>query len=191
MRFEKQELIDLSLSAIVLALAFSRFSVEMFLPMLTVIVFAFIFHELAHKGLAQHYGCEASYKKWNFGLLMALFFALIGGMIFAAPGAVYISPYNRKRFAFSVNRIGKKEYGIISLGGPLTNIIIGFIFLGLSFYYGYFIFALISRISFFLALFNLLPIPPLDGFKIFRWDRRIWLITLITAIAGYIVYTML
>jgi Zn-dependent protease len=38
-----------------------------------------------------------------------------------------------------------------------------------------------TRINFFLAAFNLLPIPPLDGSKVMSWSVPIWLITFAVA----------
>jgi Zn-dependent protease len=32
------------------------------------------------------------------------------------------------------------------------------------------------RINLLLAIFNLLPVPPLDGSKVFAWDRKNWAI---------------
>jgi Zn-dependent protease len=39
-----------------------------------------------------------------------------------------------------------------------------------------------ARINIWLALFNLIPFGPLDGAKILKWNKGIWLITI--AIAG-------
>jgi Zn-dependent protease len=36
-------------------------------------------------------------------------------------------------------------------------------------------------LNFVLALFNLLPFPPLDGSKIFMWSRMAWISLIITA----------
>jgi Zn-dependent protease len=123
---------------------------------------------------------------WPLGILLALLSSFIG-IIFAAPGAVYISPYCReKNFAFRVVHLTKKEYGKISLAGPFTNIVTGFISLFLLILYPLEIFSIISSITFFLALFNLLPFFPLDGSKVFAWDRRIWLSVFVVALIGLI-----
>ena len=111
------------------------------------------------------------------------------GFIFAAPGAVVI---------FS-NGMEEKTNGIISIAGPIVNIILGLIFfliLGSLGSFGDFIYTemgaivylicvLGTRINFFLAAFNLLPIPPLDGSKVMSWSVPIWLVTF--AIAALLV----
>jgi Zn-dependent protease len=148
----------------------------------------FILHELAHKYAALHYGYWAEFKLWIPGLVFSLITSFFG-FIFAAPGAVYI--YG--------DYMSNKENGIISIVGPLTNIILALIFLGILLNAGA-IFgpytvgtSIIQSICFlgfstnsFLALFNLIPISMLDGRKVFNWNPLVWLI--ITAFAGILVY---
>ena len=145
----------------------------------------FIFHELGHKFVAMHYGYYAEYELWPTGLIIALVSSFFG-FIFAAPGAVVI--YS--------NGMEKKTNGIISIAGPIVNIILGLIFFLILVSLGDFAYTetgylvaltcvLGTRINFFLAAFNLLPIPPLDGSKVMSWSIPIWLITF--AIAALLV----
>jgi len=184
--FSKIEIRDLSISVIVLSLIFASYEISA-IPLTILIVLAvFISHELSHKFLAQRYGCFAEYRMWPLGLLLGALSALIpGGFVFAAPGAVMIFPYSKK-FAFKVVRLTRKEYGKISVAGPLMNVIIGVASLLILFFYSNSILLLISRISFFLALFNLIPIGPLDGMKILAWDRKIWISLFALSIIGFI-----
>lgn len=180
----KTEIRDIVVSVFVLALAFASYNILILPITLFIITAVFLTHELAHRTLARHYGCFAEYRMWPFGLMLALITPIFG-FIFAAPGAVYISPY-RKEFAFDVAKLTIREYGLIALSGPLINIVMGFGFLvaaamGLP----YFLF-LAAKISFFLAMFNLLPIAPLDGQKIFAWNRIVWLGAILTAAIGYL-----
>jgi Zn-dependent protease len=141
----------------------------------------FVFHELSHKFVAQRYGYWAEFRMWPFGLVLALLTSFLG-VIFAAPGATYISGMN----------ISKAQNGKISLAGPLTNIAIAVIFLpfllrGTGVYLDLGIIGV--RINVFLALFNMLPIGPLDGSKVFRWSLPIWAIVFISlGIAFYFLY---
>ncbi len=179
--FTKNEIRDLIISVFALALIFSSFNLELILVTLFVVIIVFLSHEMSHKFVAQHYGCDAVYKMWPLGLFLGIITSLIpGGFVIAAPGAVYISPY-KKKFAFRVARLTRKQYAIISLSGPLINIILAISLLLLNFFYPLALFSLTARVSFFLAFFNLLPIPPMDGSKIMTWNLKIWL--LVTAIA--------
>ena len=50
----------------------------------------FLLHELAHKWMAQKYGCWAEYRGNRNGLLLALLMGAVGFLI-AAPGAVMVA----------------------------------------------------------------------------------------------------
>ena len=192
-RFTGKEIRDLIISFIVIALGFTILysngdysHVTLIFPVVMIGVGAgFIFHELGHKFVAMHYGYYAEYELWPTGLLIALVSSFFG-FIFAAPGAVVI--YS--------NGMEKKTNGLISIAGPIVNIILGLIFFLILGSLGDFIYTetgaivylicvLGTRINFFLAAFNLLPIPPLDGSKVMSWSIPIWLITF--AIAALLV----
>ncbi len=195
MDFSKTEVRDIIIATLVLAFAFSRtielfpfsFNPSGFLPSLLIVGLGFILHELAHKFVAQKYGFFAEFRMWTMGLLLAVAGSFIG-FIFAAPGAVYIAPTLKGKFAFTVHRITSRENGLISVAGALVNIAIAGGFFALSFLYpGLKDFALQgTSINFFLAAFNLLPIPPLDGSKVFGWNKLVWLGAIGIAAAGWL-----
>ncbi|MDG6982822.1 MAG: hypothetical protein JRM74_05135 [Nitrososphaerota archaeon] len=151
------------------------FNLSEFVPFLGISLITvgpgFVFHELSHKFVAQRYGFWAEFRMWMMGLVLALITSLIG-FIFAAPGATYISGQN----------ISEKENGIISIAGPLVNVAIATLFIPFAYssnLYLQLIGGYGSYINIFLALFNLLPIGPLDGAKVWRWNRLIWIGTFV------------
>jgi len=192
MKFTKEEIKEITISTVVLSLAFSiaflgieNLSLESFLLSLFVVGGAFVAHELlGHKLFAQKFGASAEYRMWPMGLLFALVSSFFG-FVFAAPGAVYFSPVVRGRFAFTVHRLTKKEIGIIALAGPAVNIALGAIFFGLSFFALRETFLFGAYISFFLGFFNLLPLPPLDGSKVMAWSIPAWAVAIALAGLGY------
>jgi len=140
----------------------------------------FAMHELAHKFVAQRYGCWAEFRYSIQGLLIALFTAAIG-FLFAAPGAVYIA-----------GNVGKRENGIISIAGPLTNVVVAIVTLPIAvfFNHSYLAYAAMTVAYFnaFLAAFNMVPIMPLDGAKVVRWNMGIYIISLVLMV-GLLVIT--
>ncbi len=194
----EDEIRDLVISALVLAFVFSyegvtnihtlllRFPIALF-----VIATAFVFHELAHRFVARKHGCYAVYKAWFQGLLLAVLFAVFtnGAFVFAAPGAVVIYPvidlWGRRR------DITADVEARIALAGPVTNLILSVAFLFLSFISLPGIFRKAAEINAWLCVFNLLPVPPLDGSKIFPYKRNLWIITMLLATILFIVTLIL
>lgn len=192
-KFTKNEVRDLIISFIVISLCFGilysrrNFSaLPVLLPMIMVGVGSgFILHEIGHKIASMHYGYWAEFKLSTRGLLIALVTSFFG-FVFAAPGAVYTY----------ANYIDDKTNGIISIAGPIINIALALIFLGIciavypTILYtanqGLVLLFLTCSLGFginsFLATFNLIPIYPLDGSKVLKWDVGIWLVVIIISV---------
>ncbi len=135
----------------------------------------FLFHELMHKYVAQSYGLFAEFKAYYKMLWLAILLSFFG-FIIAAPGAVYIR-----------GNITKEKNGKISLAGPVTNIILGILFLILLFtlrsegiFRAFLGFGL--TINSLLAAFNMIPAVPFDGSKVIAWNKKVYYIILILAI---------
>ena len=138
---------------------------------------AFIFHEMGHKFVAQRLGCVAYFRIWIWGLALALFTAIItqGNFLFGAPGAVYIAPAAGAGYSLLERHVRDEKIDNmrISAAGPGTNLafaIFFFLLLLVSPNNGF-----ISTVAAFglslnvgLGSFNMLPIPPMDGYKIFK-----------------------
>lgn len=191
--FDRDELLHIGVSMVVVAVAFSIGylfqSKAAFLVNFPIILVGvgtgFVLHELAHKFVAQRYGAYARYQIWESGLALSLLMAVFTGgrFVFAAPGAVYIySP-----------RITKEQNGIISIAGPLTNLVIGALFLASAPFaaidYIQVMALSAAYINFFLGFFNMLPIPPLDGSKVFAWNFFVWaVLILLLAIPTFLLF---
>ena len=139
----------------------------------------FIIHEMGHKFVAIRRGYVAHFKLWTWGLLLTLMTVILSGgsFLFGAPGAVYIAPMASFGYGYGYDtsygtRDAEQENMIISAAGPVINLAfaLGFLALLLIVPAGF-----LATIAFFgfelntgLGSFNMLPIPPLDGSKIFR-----------------------
>ncbi|MCL5262311.1 MAG: site-2 protease family protein [Candidatus Marsarchaeota archaeon] len=149
------------------------------------VTLSFVLHELMHKFVAQHYGAIAGFRTSPNGLLITLLTGMFGFLL-GIPGAtvIYASSFTRK------------ENGIVSLAGPLTNFAVFAVFLAvgivLSPAQGSYIASMIGFvlfISILLAFFNMLPIFPLDGSKVLAWDRRIYLVTMVAIFILMVTFT--
>jgi Zn-dependent protease len=203
-RFSRRELREIAISVLALTLAFTilfsgglrglsvaleDFSfVYIFVISFLAVLTAFFFHEMAHKFLAQKYGCWAEFNYSLMGLLFALVTSAIG-IIFAAPGAVIIG-----------GPITEEENGKISAAGPATNVSVGAIFtvfylitnpLDIQVFPPVFdlgrIFFLLAWINVVLGGFNLIPFPPLDGSKIYRWNIAVYIMLVVAAIGLFVI----
>ena len=186
--FSKIEIRDIAISIAVLTAAFTLifrnwklFSNDFMTNLLCwiataflLVILSFMLHEMGHKFTAQKFGAWSEYRMYPLGLLLCLVMSFLG-FLFAAPGVVYIRGY-----------ITDEMNGKISAAGPAVNIVIAVISFvmfkiipnGLSMA----IFILLAYMNSFLAVFNLLPVPPLDGSKILKWNVPLYIIML--AISG-------
>jgi Zn-dependent protease len=131
----------------------------------------FFLHEMAHKFVAQRYGCWAEFRYSQQGLFIALILSAIAGFLFAAPGAVYIA-----------GRIDKRQNGIISIAGPLTNVAVAVAAIPLMLLTSGIIawgFYTVIFFNSFLAIFNMIPVMPLDGSKVWRWDPVVYIVSVV------------
>jgi len=130
---------------------------------------AFLLHEMAHKITARRYGCWAEFRANPAGLRFGVILAAILGIVFMAPGAVMVA-----------GRTTTAQFGRIALAGPVTNIILWSIGIGLALIFGE-LNIILDRIiqtwlwgNDILAAFNMLPFGPLDGKKIKTWSDTIF-----------------
>lgn len=137
----------------------------------------FILHEMAHKYVAIRRGYLAHFRLWIWGLVLTISFVTIsgGGLVFGAPGAVYISPSAAGFYGYDSSRgrsDPEEDNMIISAAGPGLNLAfaIGFFAMVLSVSSGFLHTVAFSGLFLNVGLgsFNMLPVPPLDGSKIFR-----------------------
>jgi Zn-dependent protease len=144
----------------------------------------FILHEMGHKFVAVRYGYVAHFQVWRSGLFLLIVTAVISSLfgtffLFGAPGAVYITPgaaagyYGYGYYSTNYRQQNpERENTRISAAGPGLNLLFAFLFLIVLLVPSSYFVTLVATDGLYLNLilgaFNMLPVPPLDGYKIFR-----------------------
>ena len=150
-----------------------------FLFQLIVLLFSVVIHEVSHGYWAYKLGDDTAYLMGRltlnplahldpFGsiiLPLCLYFLTGGSLVFGWAKPVPFNPLKLKN--------PRRDSALLAFGGPLANLSVALIFgliirlfvaLGYSAIIPFF--SLIVEINLVLAIFNLIPIPPLDGSKI-------------------------
>jgi Zn-dependent protease len=149
---------------------------------LFVAIFAvsFLAHEMAHKVMAQRHGLWAEFRLTLTGALLTLLSLISPIFKVIAPGAVMVA-----------GSADGRTVGKVSVAGPATNIALATAFLAATFLFTQYnpIFAPVASFNSWIALFNLIPLGILDGFKIFSWDKKIWTLafaaSIVLAVVSY------
>ncbi len=151
---------------------------------ITILIFSAILHEVAHGWVAGRLGDPTaklmgrltlnprSHIDPMMSIALPLLLIISGSpVIFGAAKPVPVDPFNLRE--------GRRDMALVALAGPMTNILLAIIAalliqtLSLSSIFDaqnsiiYVLLSTVARINLLLAIFNLVPIPPLDGSKVF------------------------
>lgn len=211
--FDKKEVIDLIITTIIVGFIFSfkdwgtsaldvATGMRNFLNATLIVGLAYLVHETAHKLTAIRKGYEAKYQMWFPGLLISLVATVVlASMIpdpkikifFILPGAVIVSAIPLMRVGHYEPFFTYKDNAIIAYMGPLANICLALLFkiAGSIMFVNQTLVQQAMMINAWLAVLNMLPIPPLDGSKVFFGSRMFYMfgIGLIISAAILMFYT--
>lgn len=143
----------------------------MFILQLAILIYSVILHEISHGWVADYLGDPTARLKGRLTLdprshidpIMTIFLPLIlvltgSPVIFGAAKPVPIDSFNFRE--------PKKDIALTAAAGPVTNLLIALFFALLIRVMPLDLFFYAVQINVFLAVFNLLPVPPLDGAKV-------------------------
>jgi Zn-dependent protease len=139
-----------------------------------IMTISFLTHEIAHKIIAQKTNLWAEFRLTTWGAALTLVSVLLPFKMIS-PGAMMIA-----------GTPNGNELVKISIAGPITNMVFSSAFLGLAFalnpnpYATMLFFA--AYVNAFMAVFNLIPFGILDGYKIFSFNKKAWVIAFIPSV---------
>lgn len=143
---------------------------QIFFAVTAIVVFSVCCHEFVHAYIALKYGDDTAASRGHLTLnpfkQMGVFSLILLALFGLAWGEIPVNPAKLK---------GKHAYGIVSLSGPLTNLVLSQLFILLCFIIAALgidnRFAIVmlcwgSALNLMLFILNLMPIPGLDGWGI-------------------------
>jgi Zn-dependent protease len=132
--------------------------------------------------MAQSYGLWAEFRLNIMGLILTLLSLIPSFIKIIGPGAVVVTGF-----------ADRKTMGKTSIVGPTTNLILTSIFCAATVFVMHnSIFSVLAFYNAWIAIFNLIPIGVLDGYKVFVWDKKIWSSAFAASVVlGIIAYQLL
>jgi Zn-dependent protease len=144
--------------------------------MIAAIFYSIIIHEISHGFAAYMMGDDTAKRMgrlslnpikhidWFGTVILPLIMYYTAGFVFGYAKPVPINPYNFKNY--------KRDTGLTAAAGPLSNILIAILFALIYHLSGSgsilsYLCITVMQVNIFLAVLNLIPIPPLDGSKVF------------------------
>lgn len=183
------------------------------------VLIAITFHEYAHALAADKLGDDTPRRQGRLTLNPLAHLDPIGSIMLLFAGFAWGKPVEINPRNFNRNITMSKGDAIVSIAGPLMNILLAFVFSIIYFAIGTFapVFAIGSQLGLIimtilqmtviinigLGIFNLIPLPPLDGSKVLKnflpYSARTWMenyesifyivfvVLWVTGLAGWII----
>ena len=150
-----------------------------------IVALSFLVHISMQRVWSLGTGFRLEWKMWSFGLLFAMIMSfLTNGFIWLIiPGGIILHHMGGHRLGWFRYDINYWALGLIAASGPIASIILVMVFKALGAFVSN---SLIDKLIIFniaYALYSLVPIPPLDGSKIFFGSRMFYAFSMAFIIA--------
>ncbi|HAA3231568.1 TPA_asm: site-2 protease family protein [Listeria monocytogenes] len=154
--------------------SFLAYPLEMIPYVLVTLLIAFTIHEWAHALVALAFGDDTAKNEGRLSLNPMVHIDLFGLLMILIAGFGWAKPTPVNRFKLKKRRLGSI---LVSLAGPVSNLLLAMV--GVGFYalflnYSFFTYGSVAetflmifvQLNLVLFVFNLIPLPPLDGYQI-------------------------
>lgn len=143
---------------------------------LVITTVTFFIRESARRIGALAVGYRAEYKVWFWGLLVGLVAVFLsrGYAWLLLPGGIFLhhmAGHRLGHFRYDLNFFG---LGMVAIIAPLANIVFAILLKIINVYVQSDILLKAIHLNLLLAVFSILPIPPMDGSKMFFGSRLIY-----------------
>lgn len=188
--FSRSEIIGLVI--VVLALSFMvgfndgqpefhfDFWIRNFIGCFFIILLSVLASESAKRLMALHMGYKVTFNPWYMGLFIGLIVTLLsnGYLYFLAYGGITLIMLKTHRLGKFRYGLSYSDLGVIALMSPLANIFLALFFKLFMFLPNTFFVEKAIVINVALALFNMLPIPPLSGSNVMFSSMVLYVLSL-------------
>jgi len=156
-----------------------------YVNILIVLGLCLLFHELVKKSVASSFGVKVAYSPFILGLLASLFTAIFtfGEIILFTFGINKFQLVHGSRLGNKSQFLREDERGKIVFSGTLASLSLALFIQVLSEFFGGSSWAIGVDINIWLALFNLIPIPKMNGSYVFVWNRFVWASSVVACIS--------
>jgi len=145
---------------------------------IVIVALALLVHEAAHRVYGLDIGFRVEFQPWIYGLVAGVMISIMtyGKLIFITSGGIILHVLETHRLGYFRYNRSNSTIGLTAVMGPYANILLAIMFKALGFLPGGLIHkAMMINILF--AVYNMLPIPPLDGAHAFFANRGFYLLT--------------
>jgi hypothetical protein len=171
-----REVISITAAALVLGIAISwtyagPTSQFLYLMVLNTVIclLAGFSHEAVHWGIGKLVKIDTEYKFWLGGSVLTIFSAFLG------------NAFGLQGFLIEEEKEGEARWkkGVMKLAPALFTTAVMLAFAFLNFVYPMVVFQMVYSIASVLAMADILPLKPMDGYDVRRWNVIIWLIAFV------------
>jgi hypothetical protein len=150
---------------------------------------------------ALQWGFRAEFKLWWYGIIIGLILAFFSGSLtndvgkafivwFLAPGGIFFHHMAHHRLGWFRYGLNMRETGMCCMLGSLSTIFFAILVKFAMYFFGagpmYLFLDKLLSVSLWYSLFSFLPIPPLNGSRVFFWSRLAYMFIL-GAIIGAVI----
>ncbi|MFC1741864.1 hypothetical protein ACFL3V_04985 [Nanoarchaeota archaeon] len=186
--FEKRGLL-ITIPILAFIFSFREWGVETFNPaagirnfLITILLVcvAFLVHELSHRVIGLWLGYRTQYKAWITGLVIGLVVAFVsnGRLPFIATGSLVITHLEIHRLGKGFHDLSYHHLGWIAMAAPIMNMLFAVLLKIIYTLTGIGVLEKLMMISIWIALFDMLPIPPFNGSRTFFGSRYVYVYVL-------------